>query len=355
MSLQPSIHDEPFKPNVPATPPTSPVLRRERGGMARLTVLICTHDRADLLAKALASLNAATRPSGWTVDILVAANACRDGTHAALDKYLMHATARGDLPLTWLVEPKPGKSNALNTALPRIDSDLVAFVDDDHRVDAFYLEAICRTAESCPEADIFCGRILPDWDGSEPAWVHETGPYRIYPLPVPRFDQGSVAGELSPDVAVPGGGNLFLRNRWCAKIGPFATDMGPSGHDLGGAEDLDWVLRALRLGARLWYVPDMVQYHFVDASRLTLGYLMKKAYKRTASTVLLEPQDTRTRVPRYLYRKIVEYGLLALTAAAMPRRRFYLVRTAAALGEFAGHRQKIRRNARTPAVTQTSN
>ncbi len=321
----------------------------------RLTVLICTHDRADLLAKAIASLNAAMRPPGWAVDILVAANACRDDTHAVMDGYRQQAAGRGDLPLDWLAEPVPGKSNALNSALPRIDSDIVAFVDDDHRVDADYLQAICRAAEAHPEADLFCGRILPDWDGSEPAWVHDPGPYRIYPLPVPRFDQGSAARELTPEVAVPGGGNLFVRTGWSAKIGPFATDRGPNGHDLGGAEDLDWVLRALRLGARLRYVPDMVQYHYVDASRLTLGYLMKKAYKRTASTVRLGPQDAGSHVPRYLYRKIAEYGIKACTAIGTSRRRFYLVRTAAALGEFAGHRQQYRRCAAASAVTNSSN
>ncbi|HMN75636.1 MAG TPA: glycosyltransferase [Burkholderiaceae bacterium] len=307
--------------------------------MPRLTVLICTHNRGDLLAKALASLNAATRPPDWEVDILVAANACGDNTHALLDEYRDHFAMRGDLPLAWLAEPAPGKSNALNTALPRVDSDIVAFVDDDHRVDADYIQAVCRAAASYPEADLFCGRILPDWDGSEPAWVHDTGPYRIYPLPVPRFDQGSIARELTPDVAVPGGGNLFVRTGWSAKIGPFATDMGPTGHDLGGAEDLDWVLRALRLGAHLRYVPDMVQYHYVDASRLTLGYLMKKAYKRTASTVRFEPHNAGSCVPRYLYRKIAGYGIKACTAIGKSRRRFYLVRAAATLGEFAGHWQ----------------
>ncbi len=302
-----------------------------------------------MLVKTLASLNAATRPTGWAVDILVAANACRDGTHAMLDAYRQSPSERGNLPLTWLAEPVPGKSNALNTALPRIDSDIVAFVDDDHRVDAGYLAAVCRAAESHPEADLFCGRILPDWDGSEPAWVHDSGPYRIYPLPVPRFDQGDVARELTPDVAVPGGGNLFLRTAWAGKIGPFATDMGPTGHDLGGAEDLDWVLRGLRLGARLRYVPDMVQYHYVDASRLTLGYLMRKAYKRTASTVRLEPQTAGGGVPKYLYRKIAEYGIKACTAIGTSRRRFYLVRSAAALGEFAGHRHQRRSMLPAPA------
>ena len=310
--------------------------------MPSLTVVICTHNRAGLLDKALASLNAAERPQDWAVDLLVAANACSDTTHAFLDDYRSHAAARGWLPLAWFAEATPGKSHALNSALPRIGSDLVAFVDDDHRVDARYLVAVCEAAQSYPEFDLYCGRILPDWDGSEPAWVHDSGPYRIYPLPVPRFDRGDTGGELTPDQAVPGGGNLFLRTSWLERIGRFATDMGPSGHDLGGAEDLDWVLRALRLGARLRYVPGMVQYHYVDASRLTLGYIIRKAYKRTASTIQIDPQRNGTAVPKYLYRKIAEYGFKACTAFGQSRRRFYLVRTAAALGEIAGHLQQRR-------------
>jgi glycosyltransferase involved in cell wall biosynthesis len=310
--------------------------------MKRLTVLICTHDRSALLAKTLASLNAAERPAGWQVDILVAANACHDSTHDLLDDYRRRADSVGWLPLSWFGEPTPGKSNALNSALPRVSSDVVAFVDDDHRVDPRYLVAVCRTADAHPGFALFCGRILPDWDGSEPAWVHDRGPYRIYPLPVPRFDQGDAAGELTPDRAVPGGGNLFLRSSWLARVGRFDTAMGPTGHDLGGAEDMDWVLRALGLGARLYYEPAVVQHHYVDTDRLALRYLMKKAYKRTASTVRLEPVAGRAGIPRYLWRKLVEYTALALTALSADRRRFYLVRLAAAAGEVAGHLRPAR-------------
>ncbi|MBI3154313.1 MAG: glycosyltransferase family 2 protein [Burkholderiales bacterium] len=306
--------------------------------MPRLTVLICTHDRAGLLARTLDSLRAAARPTSWQVDILVAANACTDGTHALLEGWA--AAPSGGLPLAWFAEPKPGKSNALNSAIPRIGSDLVAFVDDDHRVHARYLAAICEAADAYPNADLFCGRILPDWDGSEPPWVHDDGPYRIYPLPVPRFDKGDEPLELDATRGIPGGGNLFLRSGWLRRVGPFATDLGPSGHDLGGSEDLDWVLRALQLGARLQYVPDVVQYHFVDAERLELGYLLRKAYKRTASTVRVDAAMSPTsgrRVPRYVFRKLAVYAFKAATALGMARRRFYLVRTAAALGEVAGH------------------
>jgi hypothetical protein len=161
-------------------------------------------------------------------------------------------------------------------------------------------------------------------------------------LPVPRFDLGDMSKEIKPDLAIPGGGNLFLRTPWLLRVGPFATDMGPTGHNLGGSEDLDWVLRAFRLGAHMRYVPSAIQYHFVDASRLNLLYLVKKAYKRTASTIRIEASTNATAVPKYLFRKALEYALQACTSLSQTRRRFYFVRTAAALGEIAGHLQRRR-------------
>jgi glycosyltransferase involved in cell wall biosynthesis len=306
----------------------------------RATVLICTHDRRALMRLTLASLNAALRPAGWELDILVAANACSDGTHEMLEGYREACAEKGWLPLTWFAEPTPGKSHALNSALPRIDGDLVAFVDDDHRVDASYLHAVCEAAAAWPDVDLFCGRILPDWDGTEPAWVHDRGPYRIYPLPVPRFDLGPEPLTLDGDGAIPGGGNLVARTRLLPKVGPFHTDYGPSGHDLGGAEDLEWVRRALGTGARLQYLPRILQYHYVDNCRLTLGYLMRKAYMRSASTVRLDPKCREdTFIPPFMVRKALGYAGLLLISWSWARLRFHLVRLAAAVGEIKGHLQ----------------
>jgi len=65
--------------------------------------------------------------------------------------------------MEWFPEPTPGKSYSLNSAIPRLNGDVVAFVDDDHRVDANFLVNICRAADCHPDATLFCGRILPDW------------------------------------------------------------------------------------------------------------------------------------------------------------------------------------------------
>jgi hypothetical protein len=244
----------------------------------------------------------------------------------------------GALRVRWVAEPKPGKSHSLNCAIPLLASERVAFVDDDHRVDIAYLEGVCRAATTYPGADIFCGRILPDWNGSEPSWVHDQGPYRIYPLPVPRYDLGDSPLPSPHETATPGGGNLVLRTALFDRVGDFSTAYGPVGRGLGGAEDHEWVLRAIAAGARVQYVPDIVQYHFVDPMRLKVGYVMRKAYERSASAVRLGGTGNGGRlVPAYMFRKAGEYSLAVLTSSGSQQRRFQLVRLAASLGEIKGH------------------
>lgn len=311
----------------------------------KLTVLICTHNREGLLARVLDSLQAAAHPAAWTVRILVVANACNDGTHALLEAERQASQRESSrFSVEWLAEPKPGKSNALNTAIPLLmDSDVVAFVDDDHRVDGQYLAHICRTMEAYPDVTMFCGRIVADWQGTEPAWVHDHGPYRIYPAPVQEQAFGPVAREiLAKDDEFPGGGNLFLRPRVFSRIGGFSTDLGPKGHDLGGGEDTAFVLKALQHGEHLRYVPEVFQYHYVDSTRLSFPYLLEKAYQRSRSSAQVLHEGRSGSVPLYMWRKLVGYALKAVTPPNRPRVRFYLMRMASTLGEIRGLRDAAR-------------
>lgn len=317
-----------------------------RSGPRSLTILICTHNRAELLARVIDSLDAARRPAGWRIRLFVVANACTDGTHDFLAGRGEHRT--DVLPLSWIAEPAPGKSHALNRALPLLEDELVAFVDDDHRVDADYLDAIAAAAVHWPDADLFCGRIVPDWDGTEPAWVHDEGPYRIYPLPVPRYDQGGDDFAIGVDGPIPGGGNLVARSQVIATTGPFATELGPTGHDLGGSEDADWILRALRNGARLHYVPALLQYHYVDSERLTLSYVARKGFQRSQSVTRVRAEFDR--VPRYMWRKTAGYAVGLAFSWRMQARRFYLVRLASSLGEISGIRDQHRRRRQRAAL-----
>lgn len=314
----------------------------------RLTVLICTHNRAELLRRTLASLNAADRPAECSVDVLVVANACSDGTQTLLESY-SGASSSSFLPLRWVKEPTPGKSHALNRGIGLLgQTDLVALVDDDHRIPPDYLLNICRAARERRGTTMFCGRILPDWNGREPAWVHDSGPYRIYPLPVPRYDQSDTPREITLDGPLPGGGNLIVRREVFERVGGFSTELGPKGHDLGGGEDSDFVLRALTAGERLHYAPGIVQYHYVDLERFRLRYIVQKGYQRSRSAARVHHSGAP--VPRYMWRKMAGYIAAGLLSLSWPRARFYLVRFASALGELRGMRDSARASQAAPGA-----
>ena len=211
---------------------------------------------------------------------------------------------------------------------------MVTFVDDDHRVDENYLAGIYAASESYPEATLFCGRILPDWDGSEPAWAHDEGRYRIYPLPVPLQDQGDDPHSIDQKGFIPGGGNLFLRRTVFDRVGGFSQELGPQGHNLGGGEDTDFVLRALRAGEKMVYVPDVKQYHYVDTDRFRLGYILRKSFQRSRAAV--NTRHVHTKVPLYMWSKLAGYTFHVLYSLSRSKTRFYLVRVAAVLGEISG-------------------
>ena len=166
------------------------------------------------IARAVLDPSIAPRRPPGGAEILAVANACTDNTHALLDAYAKNPGDR--LPLRWIAEPTPASPTRCNRAIPEIGTRLTAFVDDDHRVDENYLVAIEAAANKWPDAGLYCGRILPDWDGTEQEWVHDEGPYRIYPLPVPR----STTKGWSRERSRPGMGRFPAAEiSWCGGTG----------------------------------------------------------------------------------------------------------------------------------------
>ncbi len=304
-----------------------------------ITILICTHNRLNLLRTTILSLNNAIRPENTTIDLLVVANACTDDTLNWLKQY---PKSNQQLEIRFLEEPMPGKSYALNMALGYLDCDLVVLIDDDHRVDNHFLENIVLTAINNPSVSIFCGRILPDWDGSEPDWVHEQGTYRIYPPPIPIYDQGLTKRLVTLNMDQPGGGNLFIRLDALKQNGKFSTKLGPKGHNFIGGEDSEFLKRAVNQGEDVLYNPEIIQFHFVDQDRLKLRNLLQLAYQRSRCITMMERNSTSNDgVPLYMWRKFFTYCFNAMTTFKKNEVRCYMVRIAATLGEIKGLQKSI--------------
>ncbi|MCP5006200.1 MAG: glycosyltransferase family 2 protein [Planctomycetes bacterium] len=306
----------------------------------RLTAVICTYNRSSLLMTTLNSINEAKRPDKCRIEIFIVPNKCTDETTNLLKTYQASQTSTGKLPLYFVEEHNVGKSHALNRAINIIEDGYLCLIDDDHRIDDNYFYAISAAIDRYKNASMFCGKIIPDWTGQEPSWVHNKGKYRIYPLPIPDFQLGDKPLLINASSRLPGGGNLIIHNGVFKRIGDFSTALGPKGHDLLGSEDSEFVLRGLSNSEIIQYVPEIVQYHYVDSSRLKLTYLINKSYQRTRS-ITLAHNPNRSPIPLYLWRKIINYLGGIVFSLNYTKSRFYLMRLAATLGEAVGLREHV--------------
>src|SRR4051812_26304053 len=105
------------------------------------SILICTYNRAALLADTLASLCRIHSARRW--EIVVADNNSSDDTRAVVERL----AASAPVPVHYLFEATQGKSHALNTGLKRCTGEVVVFTDDDVCVPAGWLEAACEALE----------------------------------------------------------------------------------------------------------------------------------------------------------------------------------------------------------------
>ena len=92
----------------------------------RITVAICTWNRAELLRQTLEGIQSLRVPRGLDWELLIVNNNCTDHTDAIIKTF-------GDrLPIRGLVEPEPGQSNARNAAARHATSDYIIWTDAPH-------------------------------------------------------------------------------------------------------------------------------------------------------------------------------------------------------------------------------
>ena len=300
----------------------------------KLTIVICTHNRSELLLKTLYSIYKADIPADVDMRLLVIPNACSDNTMNTLEAF-QKAQVTHNLTIQVVEEPRAGKSYALNKALSLIREGGVIFIDDDQRLDEEFFQAVVAAITRYPDTHIFCGKMFPDWTGDEPAWVHEQGDYKITPIPLPEFDLGDSDLLLTEKSFIPSGGNLIIDYQVFEKIGNFSESLGPTGHNFVGSEDTDLLLRALSVHEKIRYIPTIIQYHYVDLLRFKLNSLLLMNFQRNRSIMKIH-QHEDSKIPNYLWLKLAKYSGHAVFSFNVSKTRFYLYKSAAIAGQIMG-------------------
>src|ERR1700680_960297 len=169
----------------------------------KLSIAICTWNRAHLLRNLLASIAAASPPRESSFEILVIANRCTDSTDQ-----VVHEFARR-LPILLQREQKPGLSHARNRAIDAASGEYIIWIDDDVTVQQAWLIEYERTFLGWPQASVFGGAIIPRFEGEPPRWIRWILPWVLTAFSTRNFPEGPIdaSGPL------PFGANFAIRTR----------------------------------------------------------------------------------------------------------------------------------------------
>jgi len=240
-----------------------------------ITVILCTYNRCENLAKALASVAVQEISPGVRWEVLVVDNNSRDETPTVVRKFAGEYPGR----FGYLFEPRPGKSFALNSGIQEARGNILAFLDDDVIVEPSWLENLTVNMRSGEWAGAG-GRIIPGWDSPPPKWLPCFDKQALGPLVA--FEPSSEAGPL---LEPPFGTNMAFRKVVFEQYGGFRTDLGPRPGSEIRSEDTEFGARLLAAGERLRYEPTAVVYHAVPQNRIRKAYFLKWWFDKARAEV----------------------------------------------------------------------
>ncbi len=249
------------------------------------TVALCTHNNADRLKRTLEDLTKMQTPEApW--ELLIIDNGCLDSTPQFLIHYLW--------PKSWQVrvvrEEKLGLSNARNRAIVESQGEYLIFIDDDETVDPDWLCAYERLILA-KSPDAFGGRICVIIEDMRPPWLSDELLGFLGELN--RMDK--IAPLVDPGTSF-NGGNFGIRKSVCESIGKFDAMLGRKGKDNTGGEEVDFYHRLLYAGMKVWWTPEAIIHHRIQANKLKRSYFHDLHY-RQGLTEAIRSRGVNSRFP----------------------------------------------------------
>jgi len=272
--LAPAVNEKRSRAGLPALDalpadgiPVEQTMADEPADTPPMTVVVCTRNRP---ASVLVTLRGLAAMCYRSFDVVVVDNA--PSSDATKDAVLREFG--GDSRIRYVREPRPGLSCARNRGLAEAGADIVAFTDDDVRVDQWWLNGLARGFRAASDVACVTGLIATaelgnaaqlyfhlreGWGASCERRVFDLTEHRdespLYPYSAGVFGVGA---------------NFSVSRAALRDVGGFNEALG-AGTPSGGGEDLNMFLRIVLAGHRLVYEPSAVvsHVHRTDLAELT--------------------------------------------------------------------------------------
>ncbi len=222
-----------------------------------LSVCIATYRRADRLRALLEDL---ARQTVMPDEVVIADNDASGSAKPVVDAI---EAAGAPYRVVYVIEPERGIALARNVTVHRSSGQWLAFVDDDERAPAEWLERLTQAAQ-VHGADGVVGPVEPQVPETAPAWL-QRGRFFDWPH--------LVTGEIVPDSYLRFGNVLLAGGPVRALPGPFDRAFG-----LSSGEDGDMLMRLIAQGAKVIWCDEAQVFEPVEPGRLSLRWLLQRAY-----------------------------------------------------------------------------
>lgn len=242
--------------------------------MVDVSLIICTRNRAESLAKTLEAVRHQQLPDGLTWELLVVDNGSTDDTRSVLES----AAARHPA-LRHVLEPRAGLSAARNCGLRHAKGEAIAWTDDDVVPESEWLARLTGPLLR-GEVDATLGtvRIPPDLvEGMRGSLLEARHSW--------------VASTVGIDMKSPErlvGANMAFHRRVLECVPSFDELLGAGPTTLGFGEETLFSLQLRGAGFRLLGVADAVVDHFFNLDRLTNRQVVAIARRMAASEAYLD-------------------------------------------------------------------
>jgi glycosyltransferase involved in cell wall biosynthesis len=307
----------------------------------KITVAICTWNRAKLLDQTLAQMRSLQIPEGVTWNLLVVNNNCTDDTDAVIAE---HA---GALPLQRLLETKQGLSNARNCAVEHATGDLLVWTDDDVLVEPDWLAEYAKAADAYPDAGYFGGTVDPWFEVEPPRWVRRDLAKLGGPFAIRQY--GPMVRPLGEGEEVFGANMAFRLD--ALRGNQFDPALGRIGSGMLSGDETELLHRLRKQGRFGVWVGSARVRHFIPAARMTAGYVWKYFHGLGRTTLRVRgPNPTLPRLfgaERWVVRRYVL--MRARSLALTPGRGSAWLNSFIAAAVARGMLDESREAARAPA------
>ena len=227
----------------------------------RLTIIICTYNRGDLISETIPTIFQQDLPLN-DYSVIIVNNNSDDGTAKILDSFSIQYNN-----LMVINEKMQGLSHAKNAGMFTAKTDWVVYLDDDAKVPFdFVRKALKNIANS--NFSCFGGVYLPWYKYGKPRWYKDE--YASNANKLPDF------GVLQNDYI--SGGIMAVKKNVLLKYGGFSTNIGMKGTNTAYGEETFLQIMLRKDGYDIGYDPNWIMYHLVGNYKLQARWFLKSGY-----------------------------------------------------------------------------